>query len=204
MLCRTGKWSRDPSGASTKIIWSCGRTVIDAEPLPSLSWRLSLAMRYVERCTSPLVGKNEGASGLNFSWLVGTESLMQFSVEYTKWNGLLTVEMLEVHTVCRKSACLWSCLSAFGLWELMFSTLRRWLWSLAEIICPELSDILTRASHLGVEASVVTDLFGWDKMGLLLQAWSRSFYYFEEKIYFENDFCVSEMSAWQSSCIEHR
>ena len=161
-------------------------------------------MRYVERYISPLVGKNEGASGLNFGWLVGTESLIQFSDEYTKLSGLLTAEMPEVHTVCRKSACLWSCLSAFGLWEWLFSTLGRWLWSLAEITCPELSDVLIWASHLWVEASVITDLFGWDKMGLLLQFWSKSFYHFEEKVYFETDFRVSEMSAWQSSCIEHR
>lgn len=132
---------------------------------------------------------------LNFGWLVGTESLVQFSDEYTKLNSLLAVEMPEVHTVCRKNACLWSCLSAFGLWERLFSSLGRWLWSLAEITCPELSDVLIWASHVWVEASVTTDLFGWDKMGLLLQFWSRSFSWFEEYLYFETDFCKAFNTA---------
>lgn len=92
----------------------------------------SSTMRYVERCISLLVWKKEGACGMNFGWLVGMESLVQFSDEYTKLNSLLAVEMPEVHTVCRKNACLWKCLSAFGLWEWLCSSLGRWLWSLAE------------------------------------------------------------------------
>lgn len=149
---------------------------------PHSSWGLSIAMRSVERCISPLVRKNERTSGLNLGWLVGTKSLIQFSDVWTKLSGLLALGMPEVHSACRKSTCLWSCLSAFGLWEWLFSTAGRWLWSLAEITCPECSDILLWALHLWVEASVITDLFGWDKMGLLLQFWSRSFYQFDEKI----------------------
>lgn len=183
-------------------MWSCGRTVFDAEPLTSLSWRFSLAVRHVTRYISLLTGKCEAVSGLNFSWLAGTKSLVKFSDKYAKLSGLLTVEMPEVCTVCRKSVCLWSCLSAFGLWEWLFSTLGRWLWSLAEITCPELSHILIWASHLLVKhLSSQTCLA---KMNLLLQFWSTSFYEFEKEIYPATHFCVSEMPTWQSSCIKHR